>query len=778
MTGEELLTKIRQVLGKVAIRAMGEYSKSTSYKKLDFVTYNGECYLSLKDTTGNTPSETEFWQLILHKPIKGTDYFTEEEVAQIVSEITEKANSVFNQNVDSKTIAFNENAANKTTGFNTNASNKTTSFDAHVTGQTTTFDSHVATKTTEFDTNATSKTTTFNDNVIQKTTDFNTNATEQTTTFNDNTTSKTNDFDTNASNQTTAFNDNATAKTEAYNTNAQNQLNAYNTNAEELLNYAENMDNIVTKAEASGELVKVDDALDYKLLEVRAKPKEVSKQETTTGKNICPSNIELWESGQYNEVGTKTDIVSRIRLIDLLEISLGQSYYFNLFSDNYKFIIRCFDENKNFLSNRGAVNNDINITFSETVRFIGISIYNSIKELDTFSSYQSLFENGNIKPLICLSSEESKNFEEYTGGQASPNPDYPQEIETNKEGTLHVCGKNHYDENYTNQLVTSAGSIETNSLWNMSDYINVKSNTNYTLSHHDSNSTRQSLMIAEFDKNKVFIKRNVQGDLTTITPYTITTTDKTKYVLINYNNTYNNDLFQLEAGDIATFYEKYKGHQSASIDLQGNEIVKLADNVEDELVIDAKGNIGLIKNTKKINLDTNVTWTLDNNDISIKSFYTSTFQSVIKPYSKCLSNYLLEGTANEIFNGEKIGIYVNQSSAIRIKMGEEIQTVEQLKQWLSDHDLFVYCQLAIPETISLGNLSSLIKTFKGYNNIWIESNLGTTIKVVYAQDLKVKHDKEVSSLQSQIDELKTLLSSTATSAMLLDNLEDDLVEEV
>lgn len=768
----------KQVLGKVMMIFKGTYDSATAYEILDVVTYEGSTYVAKKETTGSVPTDENFWAILVKRPIKGLDYFTDEEKEEFVASITDDANSVFNQNVADKTTTFNENAANKTTDFDTNVANKTTSFDVHVTEQTTNFDNHVADKTTEFDTNATNKTTTFNDNVTQKTTDFNTNAIEQTTIFNANATSKTSDFDTNASNQTTAFNDNATAKTEAYNTNAQNQLNAYNTNAEELLNYAENMDNIVPKATASGELVQVDDALDYKLLEVRAKPKEVSKQETTTGKNICPSNIELWESGQYNEVGTKTDIVSRIRLIDLLEISLGQSYYFNLFSDNYKFIIRCFDENKNFLSNRGAVNNDINITFSETVRFIGISIYNSIKELDTFSSYQSLFENGNIKPLICLSSEESKNFEEYTGGQASPNPDYPQEIETNKEGTLHVCGKNHYDENYTNQLVTSAGSIETNSLWNMSDYINVKSNTNYTLSHHDSNSTRQSLMIAEFDKNKVFIKRNVQGDLTTITPYTITTTDKTKYVLINYNNTYNNDLFQLEAGDIATFYEKYKGHQSASIDLQRNEIVKLADNVEDELVIDAKGNIGLIKNTKKINLDTNVTWILDDNDISIKSFYTSTFQSVIKPYSKCLSNYLLEGTASEIFNGEKIGIYVNQSSAIRIKIGSEFQNVEQLKQWLSDHDLFVYCQLAIPEIISLGNLSQLIKTFEGINNIWIESNLGATITVKYAQDLKVKHDKEVSDLQFQIDEIKTLLSSTATSAMLLDNLESDLAEEV
>ena len=54
------------------------------------------------------------------KPIKGVDYFTEEEKNEMISEMTDDANSKFNQNVEEKTNEFNVNAENKTNEFNAN----------------------------------------------------------------------------------------------------------------------------------------------------------------------------------------------------------------------------------------------------------------------------------------------------------------------------------------------------------------------------------------------------------------------------------------------------------------------------------------------------------------------------------------------------------------------------------------------------------------------------------------------------------------------------------
>lgn len=58
------------------------------------------------------------------KPVKGVDYFTQQDIDSMVSEITDDANSVFNQNVTSKTNDFNTNATEKTGDFNDNYTEK------------------------------------------------------------------------------------------------------------------------------------------------------------------------------------------------------------------------------------------------------------------------------------------------------------------------------------------------------------------------------------------------------------------------------------------------------------------------------------------------------------------------------------------------------------------------------------------------------------------------------------------------------------------------------
>jgi hypothetical protein len=95
-----------KVLGKVAITPKGEYSNATTYQLLDLITYEGGSYLALKETTGNLPTNNDYWQLIAEKgqngeqgekgkdgqngkdgktPIKGTDYYTDADKQEIVN---------------------------------------------------------------------------------------------------------------------------------------------------------------------------------------------------------------------------------------------------------------------------------------------------------------------------------------------------------------------------------------------------------------------------------------------------------------------------------------------------------------------------------------------------------------------------------------------------------------------------------------------------------------------------------------------------------------------
>lgn len=125
-----------------------------------------------------------------------------------------------------------------------------------------------------------------------------------------------------------------------------------------------------------------------------------------------------------------------------------------------------------------------------------------------------------------------------------------------------TTGKNLFDENnLTRNLVLENGDITTNASWNMSNYIEVSGNTNYVVKRNDTTNTQQSFILIEFDADKKIIKRNVQGVRNTNIPYTITTTDTTRYLIFNYNNTYNNTMLQLEKGDTSTDYEPYTGGQ-------------------------------------------------------------------------------------------------------------------------------------------------------------------------------------------------------------------------
>lgn len=60
-----------KILGKVAIMPKGEFNELTEYQVLDLVTYQGSSYISLQKTTGNLPTDEEYWQLVAEKGDKG-----------------------------------------------------------------------------------------------------------------------------------------------------------------------------------------------------------------------------------------------------------------------------------------------------------------------------------------------------------------------------------------------------------------------------------------------------------------------------------------------------------------------------------------------------------------------------------------------------------------------------------------------------------------------------------------------------------------------------------
>lgn len=97
---------IQQILGKVGVVPKGEYNGATRYTKLDIVKYNGQSYMALAETIGNLPTNTEYWQLLVESPVRGTDYWTTSDKAEILqSAVTQVETDI------QPTITYIENIA-------------------------------------------------------------------------------------------------------------------------------------------------------------------------------------------------------------------------------------------------------------------------------------------------------------------------------------------------------------------------------------------------------------------------------------------------------------------------------------------------------------------------------------------------------------------------------------------------------------------------------------------------------------------------------------------
>lgn len=180
-----------------------------------------------------------------------------------------------------------------------------------------------------------------------------------------------------------------------------------------------------------------------------------STQETTTGKNLLDTKTLLVQSrtvnglnylnngnGTFNISGTTTKTTS----LELIQISkdffdFSKTYYFYC-SQNYnasKFNL-CFQIRKNdggttfFIANKSL---DFSTIDKSKVKTIGLIFY---------ASANTTINSGNNVKLMIVEGDTPPSYEPYTGGQPSPNPDYPSEIENVKgKNLINIDDKNYVD---------------------------------------------------------------------------------------------------------------------------------------------------------------------------------------------------------------------------------------------------------------------------------------------------------------------------------------------
>ena len=171
-------------------------------------------------------------------------------------------------------------------------------------------------------------------------------------------------------------------------------------------------------------------------------------------------------------------------------------------------------------------------------------------------------------------------------------------------------------------------------------------------------------------------------------------------------------------------------------------------------------------------------------------YYTSYISNLLAPTSngvkiEICSNCFKSYTANQLYGQDLVGVAGTTGKSFSIGFGLEssIDTLDKANEKLKElYDagtpIIIYYKLAEAIDLELTSEQKAVRnqklyTYKNISNIDVSDELAS-IDVEYKKNPATEHD----DLQNQIDEIKQLISTTETSALLLDNLQKDVESEV
>lgn len=438
------------------------------------------------------------------KPIRGIDYFTQQDINNMVSTVTSSSNSAFNGNVANRTTEFNSNVSIKTTAFDNNALLKTEDFNTNAKTKKTDFNLNANNRTTEFNTNASDKKKTFDDNANEKQNSFDTHIANKTTIFDKHVEDKINEFKEETSEYVTetelnnkgylvqndlngyakeedlfsgSYNDlenkpNIPSKTseltndkgfineipsEYVTEEEQNEfIKPYNEriteNEKYIIDIESYLDNLTPKSSTKGELVHITDALPLATFKTTADGNV--KQETTTGKNLVKC------------VKTSAETINGVTFTPTYDDS-GNLLYINVNgtstdNTNYYITTDTFAHNETLSAGTYVLSDGVSgVDSTKYFTFVDAQLSADYNISTAGNKSVTIPEETKIKMRIVVRSGITLNnvkfypmlekgstateYEPFTNG-ASPNPEFPSEIDV-VEGDLSfkVNGKNFYD---------------------------------------------------------------------------------------------------------------------------------------------------------------------------------------------------------------------------------------------------------------------------------------------------------------------------------------------
>lgn len=334
-------------------------------------------------------------------------------------------------------------------------------------------------------------------------------------------------------------------------------------------------------------------------------------------------------------------------------------------------------------------------------------------------------------------------YEPYTGGKPSPSPEYPQEITNLNKAEIVTVGKNLFSA----QIDIHSGNINEPIYLSKGTYtISVKNKVEWWKKTVNNN----NIYIHTFKENEFLTGVAFQNLVVGQRSYgTFNVNKNCEARFFTYGSWGNNAVteIQLEVASKATTYEPHKSKNTV-IDLKGNELCSLPNGVKDEVVIDAEGNVSLIKRTKQYD------W---NCAQIIKGTGRNYAVDKVLDIGANYTGLVAEKAINAVNN--TIGIcYVNQKM-IYVTVPESVTTKEQANQLYGG--MKVIYQLAEPQTIPLGKVE-LPALPESTSNVWNDGNIPANVYIQYLKDVNIAY----SDLENQIKQITVTLSMMDTPTVI------------
>lgn len=439
------------------------------------------------------------------------------------------------------------------------------------------------------------------------------------------------------------------------------------------------------------------------------------------------------------------------------------------------------DSNLIVLTNHSNAENSANITQEILSQISKIRVY-------IYGVKDGVIKGGIIKPMLYQDGDGT--FEPYTGGIASPNPEYPQEpkfVGDYNEGTqkydidFMTSGKNLFDFNYlkNNYVIRGTKTYTDNSITltstgddcydnsfssNTNFRIPVLPNKQYTLMLRKTNNVAGVMYIFPYTKNNVMHKQAISTNIsyTGNIAYTFTTPQDCYYVSFRVGINLSGNtctfsdfmvLYGTHTWDDVTEFIPYQGFETTTVELN-QPLRELPNGVKDTIE-----NGVVTRRVGEITFNGSETWLKNAGNANNWLYHIAITHVNAKGLCDSLPHNEIDVINSDGSGINRVGFNFTQYEKVMyLNVGYYMEqagltnTVDNLKTWLQSNPITVWYELATPTTeqITLPTLPS----WYPYTDAWVGTELQPSFVEWHIKTAGVNQN-DLTVIKEDISQLQT-----------------------